>query len=164
LTERIYDSNRAPLAIDRDGSDWNPAGLTVLGLRAHETIGWRLLLLIPESEKRRGTGGRDKSRASVALAASEVLALAKANRAYEAKFWYIFIVCATGKSAVEILGLLEQRLHNPVEMEIKNAAEQQHLILRLRLRKLLGEWAWLQPCSLDTTAGELVAWMRHGLS
>jgi hypothetical protein len=34
---------------------------------------------------------------------------------------------------------LEQRLHNPVEMEIKNAAEQQRLVLRLRLRKLLSE-------------------------
>lgn len=81
-----------------------------------------------------------QDQASVALAAAEVLdALAKANRAYEAKFGYTFIVCATGKSAAEMLDLLEQRLHNPVEMEIKNAAEHQHLILRLRLRKLLSE-------------------------
>jgi 2-oxo-4-hydroxy-4-carboxy-5-ureidoimidazoline decarboxylase len=81
-----------------------------------------------------------QEQASVDLAASEVLdALAKANRSYEGKFGYTFIVCATGKSAVEILGLLEQRLHNPAEMEIKNAAEQQRLILLLRLRKLLSE-------------------------
>ena len=81
-----------------------------------------------------------QEQASVALAASEVLdALANTNRIYEAKFGYTFIVCATGKSAVEILDLLKQRLHNPVEMEIKNAAEQQRLVLRLRLRKLLSE-------------------------
>ena len=76
----------------------------------------------------------------MAVAASEVLdALAKANRAYEAKFGYTFIICATGKTAVELLDLLEQRLHNPHETEIRNAAEQQRLILRLRLRKLLSE-------------------------
>lgn len=71
----------------------------------------------------------------MAVAAAEVLeALAKANRAYGAKFGYTFIVCATGKNADEMLVLLEQRLHNSPEMEIKNAAEQQRLVLRLRLR------------------------------
>ena len=81
-----------------------------------------------------------QEQSGVAVAASEVLdALARANRAYEGKFGYTFIVCATGKSAGEMLVLLEQRLHNPPDMEIKNAAEQQRLILRLRLRKLLSE-------------------------
>jgi 2-oxo-4-hydroxy-4-carboxy-5-ureidoimidazoline decarboxylase len=81
-----------------------------------------------------------QEQSGVAVAASAVLeALAGANRAYEANFGYIFIVCATGKSANEMLVLLEQRLCNSAEMEIKNAAEQQRLILRLRLRKLLGE-------------------------
>jgi OHCU decarboxylase len=81
-----------------------------------------------------------QEQSSVAVAPSEVLdALAKANRAYEEKFGYTFIVCATGKSADEMLVLLEQRLRNPAEIEIKNAGEQQRLILRLRLRKLLSE-------------------------
>jgi 2-oxo-4-hydroxy-4-carboxy-5-ureidoimidazoline decarboxylase len=62
--------------------------------------------------------------------------LARANRAYEAKFGYTFIVCATGKSAPEILATLERRLNNDVDRELENAAEQQSLILQLRLRRL----------------------------
>jgi 2-oxo-4-hydroxy-4-carboxy-5-ureidoimidazoline decarboxylase len=63
--------------------------------------------------------------------------LAAANREYEARFGYIFIVCATGKSAGEMLALLERRLtHSPVD-ELAVAAEEQRKITRLRLEKLL---------------------------
>ena len=65
--------------------------------------------------------------------------MAERNREYEEKFGYIFIVCATGKTAQEMLGLLKQRLANDPADEIRNAAEQQRLITRLRLRKLLTE-------------------------
>lgn len=65
--------------------------------------------------------------------------LAKVNAAYEARFGYIFIVCATGKSAREILGLLKARLANDAAVELQNAAEEQRRITRMRLRKLLGE-------------------------
>jgi 2-oxo-4-hydroxy-4-carboxy-5-ureidoimidazoline decarboxylase len=64
-------------------------------------------------------------------------ALAKGNAAYEAQFGYIFIVCATGKSAEEMLALLQERLHNEPLKEIKIAMEQQNKITALRLRKLL---------------------------
>lgn len=64
-------------------------------------------------------------------------ALAAANRAYLKKFGYIFIVCATGKSAAEMLSLLEQRLPNDPETELRLAAEEQRRITHLRLRKLL---------------------------
>jgi len=64
-------------------------------------------------------------------------ALGEANRAYEARFGHIFIVCATGKTAEAMLGLLEQRLKNPPEMELRIAAEEQQKIMRLRLEKLL---------------------------
>ena len=63
--------------------------------------------------------------------------LAQANQAYREKFGYIFIVCATGKSAEEMLALLEQRLQNDSADELNIAAEQQRLITRLRLEKLL---------------------------
>ena len=63
--------------------------------------------------------------------------LAQGNRAYREKFGYIFIVCATGKSAEEMLALLEQRLQNDSAHELRIAAEQQRLITRLRLEKLL---------------------------
>jgi allantoicase len=65
--------------------------------------------------------------------------MAERNREYEEKFGYIFIVCATGKTAPEMLDLLKQRLTNDPADEIRNAAEQQRLITRLRLRKLLTE-------------------------
>ena len=64
-------------------------------------------------------------------------ALAEANRAYEARFGYIFIVCATGKSAEEMLALLRQRLQNDPDAELRIAAEQQRQITHLRLEKLL---------------------------
>ena len=64
-------------------------------------------------------------------------ALAQANRKYQERFGYIFIVCATGKSAEEMLALLEQRLHNSPAAEIRIAAEEQSKITWLRLEKLL---------------------------
>jgi OHCU decarboxylase len=65
--------------------------------------------------------------------------LAEANRAYEARFGYIFIVCATGKSFQEILEILRQRLQNDPGQEIRVAAEEQRKITRLRLEKLLSD-------------------------
>jgi 2-oxo-4-hydroxy-4-carboxy-5-ureidoimidazoline decarboxylase len=65
-------------------------------------------------------------------------ALADGNREYEAKFGRIFIVCATGKSAVEMLAILDLRMKNDPARELKEAAEQQRQITQLRLRK------WLQ--------------------
>lgn len=62
--------------------------------------------------------------------------LAEGNHLYELKFGYIFIVCATGKSAGEMLGLLNARLHNNPKKEISVAMEEQHKITRLRLQKL----------------------------
>ena len=63
--------------------------------------------------------------------------LARANRAYFEKFGYIYIVCASGKSAEAMLAILNQRLQNDLPSELSIAAEQQRLITRLRLEKLL---------------------------
>jgi OHCU decarboxylase len=63
--------------------------------------------------------------------------LAAANRDYEARFGHIFIVCATGKTASEMLALLRARLPNDAATELGNAAEEQRKITRLRLEKLL---------------------------
>ncbi len=63
--------------------------------------------------------------------------LAAANRAYEAKFNRIFIICATGKTAAEMLALLHARLTNDPQTELREAAEQQRQITQLRLRKWL---------------------------
>jgi len=74
----------------------------------------------------------------VASASDDVLeALAKGNSDYEQKFGYIFIVCATGKSADEMLALLQERLKNEPAHEIRNAMREQNKITRIRLEKLL---------------------------
>lgn len=64
-------------------------------------------------------------------------ALADGNRRYEQRFGYIFIVCATGKTAEEMLALLQHRLPNPPEIELPIAAAEQAKITAIRLRKLL---------------------------
>jgi OHCU decarboxylase len=64
-------------------------------------------------------------------------ALADANREYEKRFGYIFIVCATGKTSEEMLAILRQRLQNGPDTELPIAAEEQRKITRLRLEKLL---------------------------
>ena len=63
--------------------------------------------------------------------------LARLNQVYAEKFGYIFIVCATGRTAAEMLALLRERLSNDPGTEIKVAAEEQRRITRLRLQKLL---------------------------
>jgi 2-oxo-4-hydroxy-4-carboxy-5-ureidoimidazoline decarboxylase len=66
------------------------------------------------------------------------IALAEANLEYERKFGRIFIVCATGKSACEIVAILQRRLQNDARTELFESVEQQRQITQLRLKK------WLQ--------------------
>lgn len=66
------------------------------------------------------------------------LALAEGNRQYEERFGRIFIVCASGRSATEILAILQRRMQNSTAQEMLEAAEQQRRITQLRLRKWLG--------------------------
>jgi 2-oxo-4-hydroxy-4-carboxy-5-ureidoimidazoline decarboxylase len=71
-------------------------------------------------------------------AGPEVLGkLAEGNRAYEEKFGYIYIVCATGRSAEEMLDLLNRRLSNDAASELVIAMGEQEKITRIRLEKLL---------------------------
>jgi 2-oxo-4-hydroxy-4-carboxy-5-ureidoimidazoline decarboxylase len=77
---------------------------------------------------------------NVAAAGDAVkVALAEANRDYERRFRHIFIVCATGKSAPEILEILRRRLQNDDATELHEAAEQQRQITRIRLTKWLSQ-------------------------
>lgn len=87
-----------------------------------------------ESARRWAEGEQTGTRA----ATEDVKArLARANRAYLEKFGYIYIVCATGKTAEGMLAILNQRLQNDLQSELSIAAEQQRMITRLRLEKLL---------------------------
>jgi 2-oxo-4-hydroxy-4-carboxy-5-ureidoimidazoline decarboxylase len=73
----------------------------------------------------------------VSAASDETLRqLAAGNQAYLDKFGYIFIVCATGKTAAEMLEILNSRLPNSPEQEILIAAAEQEKITAIRLRKL----------------------------
>ena len=63
--------------------------------------------------------------------------LDKVNRLYEEKFGFIFIVCATGKTAEEMLELCRERLNNDKDSEIRIAAVEQKKITEIRLKKLL---------------------------
>lgn len=94
-----------------------------------------------------------KEQASVAAATKKTItALANANKEYEAKFGFIFIVCATGKSATEMLQLMEDRLSNTIGEELHIAMGEQMKITILRLQKLIteGDWSFLGPSQLTT--------------
>ena len=63
--------------------------------------------------------------------------LAAANAAYEARFGFIFIICARGRGTDEILAALRARMHNEADAEIAIAAREQQQITHLRLEALL---------------------------
>ncbi len=65
--------------------------------------------------------------------------LARDNRLYELRFGFTYIVCATGKSAAEMLAILKRRMDNDDETELREAAEQQRQIMQIRLGKWLVE-------------------------
>ena len=65
--------------------------------------------------------------------------LAELNELYEQRFGFTYIVCATGKSADEMLAILQRRLAGSREAELREAAEQQRQIMQIRLGKWLIE-------------------------
>ncbi|MDQ3682195.1 MAG: 2-oxo-4-hydroxy-4-carboxy-5-ureidoimidazoline decarboxylase [Bacteroidota bacterium] len=83
-------------------------------------------------------GWASAEQAGVEKANEQIISeLAKGNNAYEEKFHFIFIVCATGKSAEEMLQLLESRLQNNYEDELMIAMNEQNKITQIRLQKLI---------------------------
>ena len=106
-------------------ADWREAFTHHPRIGDRESLRWRFAATRDLSEREQ----------SGAEGASEdvLAALAEANAAYEARFGYIFIVCATGRSAQEMLGMLRARLGNKPDEEIRVAAEEQAKITELRL-------------------------------
>jgi allantoinase len=108
---------------------WNEVGDEdrLEAFRAHPRIG--------ESSNSKWS---EQEQAGARSAATRVLSeLAEENRTYYERFGFIFIICATGKNADEMLTALRSRLQNDRETELRIAAEEQRLITRLRLLKLL---------------------------
>ncbi len=103
-----------------------------------------------------------KEQAGVAAASKETIeALLKANAEYKNKFGFIFIVCATGRSAAEMLQLLQGRKKNKVEEELSIAMGEQHKITLIRFKKLLDKanfqflkMSQLTTHVLDTSVGK----------
>jgi 2-oxo-4-hydroxy-4-carboxy-5-ureidoimidazoline decarboxylase len=94
----------------------------------------------PLDPRGQAAGWSTAEQSGVAGAGEAVLdALLQANRDYEARFGYIFIVCATGKSASQMLALLQERLPNAPDAELELAAAEQRKITAIRLKKLLSE-------------------------
>lgn len=94
-----------------------------------------------------------KEQAGVAVATQETIQqLAKANTDYENKFGFIFIVCATGKSADEMLALLLDRLQNSAEEELHIAMGEQQKISIIRFKKMLpdGNFSFLKVSQITT--------------
>jgi 2-oxo-4-hydroxy-4-carboxy-5-ureidoimidazoline decarboxylase len=101
----------------------------------HPEIGENLALL---REKFAATAGWSASEQAGIEGADEatLLELGEANRAYRQRFGFIFLICASGKSAKEMLAALRGRLDNEADVELAIAAREQAKITALRLEKL----------------------------
>jgi allantoicase len=84
-----------------------------------------------------GAWSRVEQSGAAEASAETLRQLEELNIRYREKFGYTFIVCATGRTANEMLDMLRSRIENDAGSEIQNAAREQRLITRLRLRKLL---------------------------
>ena len=113
--------------LDRD--DWLEA------FRAHPKIGQKKAHVDTGAQAAAFASGEQ---ARVADAKGDVLSkLSAVNEAYETRFGFIYIVCATGKSADEMLAIAEERMTHEPAREITVAADEQKKITRLRLEKFL---------------------------
>lgn len=110
-------------------SDWLEA------FAHHPRIGERTSAL---AQGERGSAWSVGEQAGIDRARDDVRdELATTNREYEQRFGHIYIVCATGKTASEMLSLALARLRNEPEAELRVAAEEQRKIMHLRLEKLI---------------------------
>jgi 2-oxo-4-hydroxy-4-carboxy-5-ureidoimidazoline decarboxylase len=113
-----------------DVADWDEA------FSSHPRIGERYAPHMATAQSAQWSSDEQSSAAGASADIQEQLR--RANASYEARFGRIYIVCATGKSAEEMLAILLRRMENDDVAELREAAEQQRQITRLRLRK------WLQ--------------------
>ena len=122
-------------AADREWSkmeetDWKQA------FACHPRIGERKA----EQATAKSAAWSSQEQSSTNAAAERVIAeLAECNTLYEERYGFTYIVCATGKSADEMLAILRRRLNSDRAAELREAAEQQRQITQIRLGKWLVE-------------------------
>jgi len=110
-------------------ADWLQA------FQSHPKIGEQKAAAVVSEQAQQWSG---QEQAGVQSATDVTLdSLAQLNREYEAKFGYIYIVCASGKSSDELLEILKERIKNDPSEELVIAAREQAKITALRLNKLL---------------------------
>ena len=110
-------------------SDWLEA------FQSHPKIGERKATAAVSEQSRQWSG---QEQAGVSNASRDTVdSLTALNQAYEEKFGFIFIICATGKSSEEMLSALRARLENDLPAELPIAAGEQGKITHLRLKKLI---------------------------
>lgn len=123
----IASANEIWWSLDRD--DWLEA------FRSHPKIGEKKAAESVSAQSKTWSG---QEQAGVNTASTETTsALATLNHAYEQKFGFIFIICATGKTSDEMLTTLRERLEHDATEELPIAAAEQSKITELRLKKLL---------------------------
>ena len=127
LKQLIKDSDRIWWALG--STDWLEA------FHSHPKIGEKKAAAAIAAEAQQWA--EDEQSGTRAATAETIAELAELNSAYEKKFGYIFIVCASGKSSEEMLATLRNRLNNDPDDELRIAAAEQAQITQLRLRKLV---------------------------
>ncbi|MGA8221271.1 MAG: allantoicase [Candidatus Acidiferrales bacterium] len=135
LKQRPFES--AAYLLEASDKAWAslPRKEWLAAFRHHPPIGGAQAKARQSETARRWSAGEQSA---AQKAPRETLAvLAAANQAYHAAFGHVFLICAQGKTSEEILENLQQRLSNDPEVELRNAAEEQRKITRLRLEKLL---------------------------
>jgi 2-oxo-4-hydroxy-4-carboxy-5-ureidoimidazoline decarboxylase len=138
VTARRPFANAASLSLTSEkvwrslgAADWMEA------FRSHPRIGESAATVFAGTQSKAWSTEEQKNVSK--SADGEKAALAEGNRQYEERFGRIFIVCASGKSPVEILEILRRRLQNDEAAELLEAADEQQGITQIRLRKWLGE-------------------------
>jgi OHCU decarboxylase len=115
-------------------ADWREA------FAAHPRIGDRAALKARAERDRAGAERERSEQAGTATADEATLAaFAAGNELYEERFGHVFLICASGRSASEMLAALRLRLSHDAATELAIAAEEQRKITVLRLERLLGE-------------------------
>ena len=114
-----------------EDKDWRQA------FRAHPEIGEKKAATAQSQQEQKWSA---QEQSGVAAASAEAISqLAERNREYEDRFGFIFVICASGKSSDEMLAILNSRIDNDPQTELRIAAEEQSKITRLRLEKLLNQ-------------------------
>jgi 2-oxo-4-hydroxy-4-carboxy-5-ureidoimidazoline decarboxylase len=100
-------------------------------LAAHPRIGER-----PAGDGKEAAWSRSEQAGTAAAGQAVLDAIQEGNAAYEERFGHVYLVCATGRGAEEMLAFLRERLAGDEESERKIVREELNAIVKLRLAKL----------------------------